>query len=68
MFEHGKKPSGRGRWAFAFSGIGGIFTSEHPFRVGWDAKSRQLPTYEAAKKHACQFAKAVGATSVTVLP
>ena len=68
VVEHGKKPGGRGEWAFAFSGIGAVFSREDPFWVAWDAKSRQLPTYEAAKKHVCRFAKAVGAKSVTVVP
>jgi hypothetical protein len=68
VFGHGKKPSGRGEWAFAFSGIGAVFSREQPFWVAWDARSQQMPTYVAARKHACRFAKAVGAKNVIVLP
>jgi hypothetical protein len=68
VFEHGKKPSGRGKWAFSFSGTGAVFSREQTFWVAWDPKSQQLPTYGVAKEHACRFAKAVGAKRVTVLP
>ena len=68
VFGHGKKPGGRGTWTFSFSGTGAVFGREQPFWVARDPKSQQLPTYGAAKKHACRFAKAVGAKSVTVLP
>jgi hypothetical protein len=66
VLEHGKKPAGRGEWAFTFCGIGVVFSREQPFRLGRDAKSQQLPTYGAAIKHACRFATAVGAQSVTL--
>ena len=68
VLAHGKKPAGPGEWAFMFCGVGAVFTREQPFRVGRDAKSRQLPMYAAAMKHVCRFAKAVGAKSVTLLP
>lgn len=63
QFSHGKKPSGRGYWAFVFKDIWNQETVE--FMPG-HLRSAGSTTYGEAKKWAIRHAAEIGSVKVSV--